>query len=311
MNNLVEYYKNDCYELPFNSLYCNDIYNNQENRISVAIELTICDIKTTKSLTIPLECIGEYDKSYCLDAISRSSQLWSSYSGYFRDSLTICQSFKPEIIQTEFLNNQLTILDYLTRLQQQLNTQIDYHEHLDKKLLIKMDYLLDNLLVIYNNSIFHLTNQMFDSHHSVVKSTDMLFNNLAKIYFDHFNLIDSNLNRTSSSISNISATLADISQYQYNTLEKSLFDYLTSFNYVTNYDYLNISIKAIFELLRAILAGFTTIFVIVAAGSLTCIKGFMRSLFRYSPKSRKLRARRLEQRSSKVKEGLRYNSAPI
>lgn len=61
----------------------------------VAIRLTLCELATARHHTPPLECspfinnvgphIPHHAVGDCVDALSRSAQFWSSYSGYLRE----------------------------------------------------------------------------------------------------------------------------------------------------------------------------------------------------------------------------------
>lgn len=61
----------------------------------VAIRLTLCELATARHHTPPLECspfnnnVGSHIPHHavgdCVDALSRSAQFWSSYSGYLRE----------------------------------------------------------------------------------------------------------------------------------------------------------------------------------------------------------------------------------
>lgn len=109
---------------------------------TVAINLTLCDIRSIKTFSIPLECLDDgSDMSLCIEAISRSSQLWSSYSGYFRESLTICQSLKSDLYQ----HYQLEVLNKLLALFDKFNS------HFDKDLSVFNGKLkLQNSIIIQN-----------------------------------------------------------------------------------------------------------------------------------------------------------------
>ncbi|KAG2098988.1 uncharacterized protein F5147DRAFT_814675 [Suillus discolor] len=70
----------------------------------VAIRLTLCELATARHHTPPLECspfsnnVGSHIPHHavgdCVDALSRSAQFWSSYSGYLREIPQLCFAFR-------------------------------------------------------------------------------------------------------------------------------------------------------------------------------------------------------------------------
>lgn len=71
---------------------------------SAAISMTLCEIATAKHYSLPLECHpfspegkdprDPRTRSECVDALSRSAQFWSSYSGYLREIPQLCFAFR-------------------------------------------------------------------------------------------------------------------------------------------------------------------------------------------------------------------------
>ncbi|KAG8783289.1 hypothetical protein FRC20_005744 [Serendipita sp. 405] len=82
---------------------CEQMEANQLARVDAAIHLTICELKTAEHVTIPMECT-EYTASSrsvrpsgsraCVEALYRSPQFWSSYSGYLRDIPQLCFAYR-------------------------------------------------------------------------------------------------------------------------------------------------------------------------------------------------------------------------
>lgn len=85
---------------------CSDLNDDPAEKIRAAIALTKCEL-STGNLRIPLECSalsldgqGEEDQDVklqqerCVEALSRSSQYWMSYSGYLREVPTLCFALK-------------------------------------------------------------------------------------------------------------------------------------------------------------------------------------------------------------------------
>ncbi|CAG8439938.1 11923_t:CDS:10 [Ambispora leptoticha] len=119
--------KEDCFKSAARELKngCKDIDLNEENKIKYAVRLTQCEIATA-NLAAPMECqinnINSYnykndkDNNYnndigkCVESLSRIPQLWTSYSGYFREVFNMCFAVRYSIEreQLEQLHNNLT-----------------------------------------------------------------------------------------------------------------------------------------------------------------------------------------------------------
>ncbi|KAF8189975.1 hypothetical protein K438DRAFT_1592842 [Mycena galopus ATCC 62051] len=73
-------------------LRCGELDMNEDERVRAAISMTLCELATATHHSIPLECASFAVDSEpaqvqgdCVDALSRSAQFWSSYSGYLRE----------------------------------------------------------------------------------------------------------------------------------------------------------------------------------------------------------------------------------
>ncbi|KAL0958347.1 hypothetical protein HGRIS_000492 [Hohenbuehelia grisea] len=79
----------------------------EEQRVRAAISMTLCELATAKHHAPPLECLAfsveaprftDVDRSesqgVCVDALSRSAQFWSSYSGYLREIPQLCYAYR-------------------------------------------------------------------------------------------------------------------------------------------------------------------------------------------------------------------------
>ncbi|OAX40823.1 hypothetical protein K503DRAFT_713840 [Rhizopogon vinicolor AM-OR11-026] len=83
---------------------CEESHMSEDERIEVAIRLTLCELATARHHTPPLECspftssvgspIPHHVVGDCVDALSRSAQFWSSYSGYLREIPQLCFAFR-------------------------------------------------------------------------------------------------------------------------------------------------------------------------------------------------------------------------
>ncbi|KAG1884491.1 uncharacterized protein F5891DRAFT_1004101 [Suillus fuscotomentosus] len=98
--------KNDCFQDAARHAQsrCEVSHMSEDERIQVAIRLTLCELATARHHTPPLECspfnnnVGSHIPHHavgdCVDALSRSAQFWSSYSGYLREIPQLCFAFR-------------------------------------------------------------------------------------------------------------------------------------------------------------------------------------------------------------------------
>ncbi|KAJ7871346.1 hypothetical protein B0H13DRAFT_2555303 [Mycena leptocephala] len=76
----------------------------EDERVRAAISMTLCELATATHHSLPLECASftvDSEASFiqtqgeCVDALSRSAQFWSSYSGYLREVRnSLCFAFR-------------------------------------------------------------------------------------------------------------------------------------------------------------------------------------------------------------------------
>ncbi|GAW04954.1 Nuclear fusion protein KAR5 [Lentinula edodes] len=110
----------DCFHKVAGSIRtrCSELDMNEEERVVAAISMTLCELATAKHHAPPMECdmfsarlraSGPRDgfsdeqeefevdiRGNCVNALSRSAQFWSSYSGYLREVPQLCSTFQQE-----------------------------------------------------------------------------------------------------------------------------------------------------------------------------------------------------------------------
>ncbi|KAJ7076117.1 hypothetical protein B0H15DRAFT_864983 [Mycena belliarum] len=95
----------DCFRRVAGSIHvrCGELEMNEDERVQAAISMTLCELATATHHSIPLECasftVGSVAsrsriQGECVDALSRSAQFWSSYSGYLREVPQLCFAFR-------------------------------------------------------------------------------------------------------------------------------------------------------------------------------------------------------------------------
>ncbi|KAL4259354.1 KAR5 family protein, partial [Pleurotus pulmonarius] len=87
---------------------CSQLDMLEDERVKAAIMMTLCELSTARHHSLPMECSAfaptqdlgrftgkhrEQSQGSCVDALSRSAQSWSSYSGYLRDVPQLCSTF--------------------------------------------------------------------------------------------------------------------------------------------------------------------------------------------------------------------------
>ncbi|KAH9856462.1 hypothetical protein C2E23DRAFT_807758 [Lenzites betulinus] len=86
---------------------CAELETHEEERVRAALSMTLCELATAEHLSPPMECIpfqvGSDGQTWpytgdppgkCVEALSRSAQYWSSYSGYLREVPQLCFAFR-------------------------------------------------------------------------------------------------------------------------------------------------------------------------------------------------------------------------
>ncbi|KAL1682516.1 hypothetical protein EV122DRAFT_287137 [Schizophyllum commune] len=86
------------------SARCEELDSREDERVRAAISMTLCELATAKHHTPPLECapfapgraslLSDAEAGECVNALSRSAQYWSSYSGYLREIPQLCFAYR-------------------------------------------------------------------------------------------------------------------------------------------------------------------------------------------------------------------------
>ncbi|KAL7749088.1 hypothetical protein RI367_005493 [Sorochytrium milnesiophthora] len=116
--------QNDCYKAAATSLRqgCQDLALGEQDKIRYAVRLTLCEIATA-SMVSPLECTDASEsEAACVQAFGRTPQLWTSYSGYFREVVSMCYAVRYQV-ERELLEALYYNLTYQQLLNNKLLTQ--------------------------------------------------------------------------------------------------------------------------------------------------------------------------------------------
>ncbi|KAJ7138514.1 hypothetical protein C8R43DRAFT_606360 [Mycena crocata] len=139
-------------------LRCGELEMDEDERVKAAISMTLCELATATHHSIPLECASFTVDSEsppmqiqgeCVDALSRSAQFWSSYSGYLREVPQLCFAFRrwndidtaKDIYKNSTLESMTLIRLILAREQADVagkkrwDTQISELEDVSKRLI--------------------------------------------------------------------------------------------------------------------------------------------------------------------------------
>ncbi|KAI0674450.1 hypothetical protein C8Q78DRAFT_1014830 [Trametes maxima] len=101
--------KPDCFRKAssFIRVTCGELEHREDERVKAALFMTLCEIATAETHSPPMECIPYQltrgaphvhhigsSHGQCVEALSRSAQYWSSYSGYLREVPQLCFAFR-------------------------------------------------------------------------------------------------------------------------------------------------------------------------------------------------------------------------
>lgn len=110
---------------------CADIEMDADERVKAAISMTLCELRTAEFHSIPLECEAFLEEGtsggrtlhgICVEALSRSTQSWASYSGYLREIPQLCfayqRSNEKDLALEIYRNATIEKVAYIRRLMQ-------------------------------------------------------------------------------------------------------------------------------------------------------------------------------------------------
>ncbi|KAI6006927.1 hypothetical protein EDD15DRAFT_8559 [Pisolithus albus] len=98
--------KADCFQESMSRVKtrCEESHMDEQERIQAAISMTLCELATARHYAPPMECAAfskgqqnhpsGHAQAACVEALSRSAQFWSSYSGYLRELPQLCFAFR-------------------------------------------------------------------------------------------------------------------------------------------------------------------------------------------------------------------------
>ncbi|CEL55566.1 Nuclear fusion protein KAR5 OS=Debaryomyces hansenii (strain ATCC 36239 / CBS 767 / JCM 1990 / NBRC 0083 / IGC 2968) GN=KAR5 PE=3 SV=2 [Rhizoctonia solani AG-1 IB] len=94
--------RSDCFRDASSALQssCESLQFDPSERVRVAVEMTLCELATAERISLPLECkrmktkSSQKSVSQCVEALARSAQHWSSYSGYLREIPQLCIAYR-------------------------------------------------------------------------------------------------------------------------------------------------------------------------------------------------------------------------
>ncbi|KAN0127225.1 hypothetical protein V8E53_014945 [Lactarius tabidus] len=136
---------------------CADIEMDADERVKAAISMTLCELRTAEFHSIPLECEvlleegttgGRMPHGVCVEALSRSTQSWASYSGYLREIPQLCfayqRSNEKDLALEIYRNATIEKVAYIRRLMQHAERE-DEMRTLWQSLLSDLQRSVDDL----------------------------------------------------------------------------------------------------------------------------------------------------------------------
>ncbi|KAJ3364819.1 hypothetical protein GGF32_000996 [Allomyces javanicus] len=122
----------DCYRDAAVTLQqgCRELTVSQAEKISYAVRLTLCEIGSA-NIYVPPQCLHGTVGNSCIEALAQVPQLWTSYSGYFRDVMAMCYAVRHhierELVEALFYNLTLTQLVNNNMLKQHTADVVQLH----------------------------------------------------------------------------------------------------------------------------------------------------------------------------------------
>ncbi|KAF9446570.1 hypothetical protein P691DRAFT_783509 [Macrolepiota fuliginosa MF-IS2] len=131
--------------------------------------MTLCEIATGNRYSIPLECqafrfpgrvspqyrsptVQSVKESQCVDALARSAQYWSSYSGYLREIPQLCYAFRRwseiDLAKDIYRNatlDKIELIKMLSTRERHLDDVLDAWKGDAEALTMRMEYGADKL----------------------------------------------------------------------------------------------------------------------------------------------------------------------
>ncbi|KAF8480116.1 hypothetical protein DFH94DRAFT_460798 [Russula ochroleuca] len=119
---------------------CAEIDMDAGQRVKAAISMTLCELRTAEFHSIPLECEVFLEEGglseraphgICVEALSRSTQSWASYSGYLREIPQLCfayqRSNEKDLALEIYRNATIEKIAYIRHLMQRAEKEDEAH----------------------------------------------------------------------------------------------------------------------------------------------------------------------------------------
>ncbi|KAF8491871.1 hypothetical protein F5888DRAFT_1619620, partial [Russula emetica] len=136
---------------------CAEIDMDADQRVKAAIAMTLCELRTAEFHSIPLECEvfleegGLSDRAphgICVEALSRSTQSWASYSGYLREIPQLCfayqRSNEKDLALEVYRNATIEKIAYIRHLMQRAEKEDEVHTRWQSLLLVRLPTFNDD-----------------------------------------------------------------------------------------------------------------------------------------------------------------------
>ncbi|KIP09911.1 hypothetical protein PHLGIDRAFT_66656, partial [Phlebiopsis gigantea 11061_1 CR5-6] len=151
--------KNDCFQQAAAAIRvrCGQLDIDENARIKAAIAMTLCELATANH-SPPLECVSFTDDNEiadgrprlplntCVEALSRSAQYWSSYSGYLREIPQLCHAFQRwhdiDVARETYRNATLEVAELLRAVHGQAERSRAAHSDLEGLLQVQTPTLV-------------------------------------------------------------------------------------------------------------------------------------------------------------------------
>ncbi|KAI8065728.1 Tht1-like nuclear fusion protein-domain-containing protein [Gongronella butleri] len=184
---------------------CDALLENDQARMKLAVQLTLCELSMSY-VSAPRQCAPRLPIHTCVHTLASSPQLWTTYSGYLRESIHICFMLRYPMekdllaqVQANMTREQTQNYALLHDQQQQLVQWRQEEVSQLKNLGLQHASLMERIVGAQNKSFAELdhlatmlqtmTSEMYAFHQQTKSTQEQWLENWAKAFDDAEQLV--------------------------------------------------------------------------------------------------------------------------